>query len=169
MTVSGSQVSVFQEDLPALGGKDIIAATSLGERTVLVVNVASHCGLTPQYQELEDLHRRYRDRGFTVLGVPCGQFAGQEFQSAEEIQGFCSSAFGVTFPMTEKLDVNGRRQHPLFRRLSPTPDPEGTAGEIQWNFEKFLVDREGQAVARFRPPTKPTDTTIVGTIEGLLH
>ena len=119
----------------------------------LVVNVASRCGLTPQYAGLETLHEEYRDRGFTVLGVPCNQFKGQEPGTAEEIAEFCSATYGVTFPMTEKVDVNGADAHPLYQRLTETPDATGTAGDVLWNFEKFLVDRRGTR----RRPLPPED------------
>ena len=135
---------------------------------VLVVNVASRCGLTPQYEGLERLQKRFADRGFTVLGVPCNQFAGQEPGSAEEIGEFCSATYGTTFPLTEKLDVNGHRRHPLFDWLTETADTDGRAGEIEWNFEKFLVSREGAVVARFRPPVDPESDEVVAAIEAAL-
>ena len=135
---------------------------------VLVVNVASRCGLTPQYEGLERLQKRFADRGFTVLGVPCNQFAGQEPGSAEEILEFCSTTYGTTFPLTEKLDVNGRRRPPLFDWLTETADTDGRAGEIEWNFEKFLVSREGAVVARFRPPVDPESDEVVAAIEAAL-
>jgi glutathione peroxidase len=138
------------------------------DKVVLVVNVASRCGLTTQYEGLERLQKRFADRGFTVLGVPCNQFAGQEPGSAEEIQEFCSATYGTSFPLTEKLDVNGRRRHPLFDWLTETPDPDGRAGEIEWNFEKFLVSREGTVVARFRPPVEPESEEVVAAIEAAL-
>lgn len=138
------------------------------DKVVLVVNVASRCGLTPQYEGLERLQKRFGERGFSVLGVPCNQFAGQEPGSAEEIQEFCSATYGTTFPLTEKLDVNGRRRHPLFDWLTETPDADGRAGEIEWNFEKFLVSREGTVPARFRPPVEPESAAVVGAIEAAL-
>ena len=137
-------------------------------RLALVVNVASRCGLTPQYAGLEALHEEYRDRGFTVLGVPCNQFKGQEPGTAEEIAEFCSATYGVTFPMTEKLDVNGAGAHPLYQRLTETPDAAGQAGDVQWNFEKFLVDGTGGVVARFRPQTQPDAPEVRAAIEAAL-
>jgi glutathione peroxidase len=137
-------------------------------KAVLVVNVASKCGLTPQYNGLERLQERYARQGFTVLGVPCNQFAGQEPGSAEEIQTFCSVTYGATFPMTEKLEVNGRRRHPLYGWLTSTPDEGGRAGEVEWNFEKFLVSPAGHVVARFRPPVEPEDERVTRAIEGVL-
>ena len=134
----------------------------------LVVNVASRCGLTPQYAGLEALHEEYRDRGFTVLGVPCNQFKGQEPGTAEEIAEFCSATYGVTFPMTEKLDVNGPDAHPLYAQLTETPDAAGAAGDVLWNFEKFLVARDGSVVARFRPKTQPDAPEVRAAIEAAL-
>jgi glutathione peroxidase len=137
-------------------------------KVVLVVNVASKCGLTPQYEGLERLQRRFADAGFTVLGVPCNQFAGQEPGTPEEIQQFCSATYGASFPLTEKLEVNGRRCHPLYRVLAETPDADGSAGEIEWNFEKFLVSPRGEVLARFRPPVEPEDDRVVTAIEAAL-
>jgi glutathione peroxidase len=138
-------------------------------KAVLVVNVASKCGLTPQYNGLERLQQRYGEHGFTVLGVPCNQFAGQEPGDAEEIQTFCSVTYGATFPLTEKLEVNGRRQHPLYGWLTSTTDQQGQAGEVQWNFEKFLVSPAGEVVARFRPQVEPEDERVIRAIEGVLR
>ena len=124
-------------------------------KAVLVVNVASRCGLTPQYEGLERLQQRYSDAGFTVLGVPCNQFAGQEPGTTEEIQQFCSATYGTTFPLTEKLDVNGPHNHPLYQWLTQAEDGDGEAGHVQWNFEKFLVSPAGEIVARFTPRLNP--------------
>jgi glutathione peroxidase len=151
----------------ALDGSPL-ALQDLAGSTVLVVNVASKCGLTPQYQGLEDLQKRYHDQGFTVLGVPCNQFAGQEPGTAEEIQTFCSTTYGVTFPISEKVDVNGVSRHPLYGRLTSQADAEGEAGDIQWNFEKFLVSPAGEVVARFRPPTEPQAAEVTSAIEANL-
>ena len=140
----------------------------LDGKAVLIVNVASKCGLTPQYEGLERLQGRYGDKGFTVLGVPCNQFMGQEPGSAEEIQTFCSTTYGVTFPLTEKVDVNGEDRHPLYDTLTATADPAGEAGDIQWNFEKFLVAPGGDVVARFRPTVDPEADEIVSAIEANL-
>ncbi|GAA2360593.1 glutathione peroxidase [Nonomuraea africana] len=139
-----------------------------GDSAFLIVNVASRCGLTPQYSGLVELQKEYGPRGFTVVGVPCNQFMGQEPGSAEEIQEFCSTTYGVDFPLLEKAEVNGENRHPLYASLTATPDAEGQAGDIQWNFEKFLVDRDGAVVARFRPATEPTDPAVVSAIEKLL-
>lgn len=154
-------------DIASLDGSELGTST-LGAEAVLVVNVASKCGLTPQYSGLEELQKRYGDRGFTVLGVPCNQFAGQEPGSAEDIQSFCSSTYGVTFPMTEKVDVNGAGRHPLYQWLTATPDASGEAGDIVWNFEKFLLSPTGQVVGRFRPQTEPGSAEITEAIEAVL-
>ncbi|UOY00721.1 glutathione peroxidase [Blastococcus sp. PRF04-17] len=140
-----------------------------GGSAALVVNVASRCGLTPQYGALEALHEEYAPRGFTVLGVPCNQFLGQEPGTAEEIAEFCSATYGVTFPMTGKLEVNGPGAHPLYQRLTAAPDAEGKAGDVQWNFEKFLVSPSGEVVGRFRPRTLPDAPEIRTAIESLLR
>ena len=145
--------------------------SSLGEyagKTLLVVNVASKCGLTPQYEGLERLQKTYADRGFSVVGFPSNQFMGQEPGTAEEIQQFCSTTYGVSFPLFEKIDVNGENRHPVYEELTAAPDAEGTAGDITWNFEKFLVSPEGGIVARYRPQVEPEDATIVADIEAQL-
>jgi glutathione peroxidase len=147
------------------------APASLGDlagKTLLVVNVASKCGLTPQYTGLEQLHERFADRGFAVVGFPCNQFGGQEPGSAEEIAEFCSATYGVTFPMFEKVDVNGPDRHPVYTELTSLTDADGEAGDIQWNFEKFLVSPDGKAIARFRPRTEPDAPEIVSAIEASL-
>jgi glutathione peroxidase len=133
-------------------------------KTLLLVNVASKCGLTPQYEGLERLQKTYGDRGFSVLGFPCNQFLGQEPGSAEEIAEFCSANYGVTFPLFEKIDVNGDDRHPIYAELTEVADAEGKAGDIMWNFEKFLVAPSGEVVGRFRPRTEPEDPTIVDAI-----
>ncbi len=155
-------------EVETLQGEKTTLGALTGGRVALVVNVASKCGLTPQYAGLEQLHERFKDRGFTVLGVPCNQFGGQEPGTSEEIATFCSSTYGVTFPMTEKLDVNGASRHPLYTELTATPDAEGKAGDIQWNFEKFLVSPEGKIVARFRPRTTPESDEVVNAVESVL-
>jgi glutathione peroxidase len=145
--------------------------TSLGDlagKTLLVVNVASKCGLTPQYTGLEQLHERFADRGFAVVGFPCNQFGGQEPGSADEIAEFCSATYGVTFPMFEKVDVNGANRHPVYTELTALADADGEAGDIKWNFEKFLVSPDGKAVARFRPQTEPDSPEVVEAIEANL-
>lgn len=139
-----------------------------GDKAVLLVNVASRCGLTPQYAALVQLQRDYGSRGLSVIGMPCNQFAGQEPGSAEEIQEFCSATYGVDFPLLAKADVNGPGRHPLYAELTRASDEEGQAGDVQWNFEKFLLDREGNVVARFRPRTTPDDPSVTSAIEKLL-
>ena len=157
-------------DLPVttLAGEPATLGALTAGRAALVVNVASRCGLTPQYAQLEELHEEYADRGFTVLGVPCNQFAGQEPGTAEEIAEFCSATYGVTFPMTEKIDVNGEGRHEIYRGLVDTPNEQGEAGDVAWNFEKFLVDGHGDVVARFSPGVEPEDPALVGAVEGQL-
>jgi glutathione peroxidase len=152
------------ENLSTLGGAPLEEAELQG-RAVLVVNVASRCGLTPQYTGLEQLQERYGERGFTVLGVPCNQFGEQEPGSAEEIQTFCYTTYGVSFPMTEKIEVNGPERHPLYKTLTGTPDEAGEAGDVQWNFEKFLVSADGRPVARFRPTVEPESQELTDAIE----
>ncbi|MEU9460908.1 glutathione peroxidase [Streptomyces sp. NPDC048312] len=145
--------------------------TSLADyrgRAVLLVNVASKCGLTPQYEGLEKLQNDYADRGFTVLGVPCNQFAGQEPGSPEEIQTFCSTTYGVSFPLLEKTEVNGEGRHPLYAELAQLADADGEAGDVQWNFEKFLISPTGEPVARLRPRIEPQAPELVAAIEALL-
>jgi glutathione peroxidase len=137
-------------------------------KTLLVVNVASKCGLTPQYEGLEQLQERYGDREFSVVGFPSNQFGGQEPGSAEEIAEFCSTTYGVTFPMFEKIEVNGPGRHPIYTELTAEPDADGEAGDIQWNFEKFLVSRDGKVLARFRPRTVPEAPEVIEAIEANL-
>jgi glutathione peroxidase len=154
--------------LTTLQGEDTTLRSLTGGGAALVVNVASRCGLTPQYTQLEALHREFGARGLTVVGVPCNQFAGQEPGTAEEIAGFCSATYGVTFPMTEKFDVNGPGAHPVFQRLTEAPDASGAAGDVQWNFEKFLLSADGEVVARFRPMTQPDAPEVRHAIEAVL-
>ena len=156
-------MSLTDVEIKALDGQPLDMKQFDGKAT-LVVNVASKCGLTPQYAGLEELHEKYKDRGFNVLGVPCNQFAGQEPGSSEEIATFCSATYGVTFPMTEKVDVNGPDRHPLYAELAETADAEGEAGDVKWNFEKFLVGADG-SVTRFRPMVTPDAEDLVKAIE----
>ena len=158
-------VTPFDIPLAALDGGSLPA---LDGKAVLIVNVASKCGLTPQYAGLERLQERFADKGFTVLGVPCNQFAGQEPGTAEEIATFCSATYGVTFPLTEKIDVNGPQRHPLYAALTAAPDAGGDAGDVQWNSEKFLLIPEGAIAARFRPRTEPESQEVVAAIEAVL-
>ncbi|HVW40713.1 MAG TPA: glutathione peroxidase [Amycolatopsis sp.] len=140
----------------------------LGNKVMLVVNVASRCGLTPQYEGLERLQQRFGDKGFSVVGFPCNQFGGQEPGSSEEIATFCSTTYGVSFPLFEKIDVNGAGRHPVYAELVRTPDATGEAGDIQWNFEKFLVSGDGTVLARFRPRTEPESDEVTSAIESAL-
>jgi glutathione peroxidase len=160
-------MTLFDAPLPALTGGTLDPAALQG-KAVLVVNVASRCGFTPQYAGLEALQQRYADRGFTVLGVPCNQFKGQEPGSAEEIAEFCSATWGTTFPMTEKSEVNGEGRSPLFARLTGQADAAGAAGDVAWNFEKFLVSPAGEVVARFRSSTEPESAELVSALEAQL-
>ena len=130
-----------------------------------MVNVASKCGLTPQYAALEKLHEQFASRGFAVVGFPCNQFGGQEPGTAEEIAEFCSATYGVTFPMFAKIEVNGRGRHPIYDVLTAIPDADGEAGDVQWNFEKFLLGPDGAVLARFRPRTVPDDPEVLAAIE----
>ena len=140
----------------------------LSNGATLVVNVASKCGLTPQYTALEKLAEGYADRGLTVVGVPCNQFMGQEPGTAEEIQEFCSTTYGVTFPLLAKADVNGADRHPLYEELTKTVDDAGEAGDVQWNFEKFLLAPDGTVVNRFRPRTEPDAAEVISAIEAVV-
>ncbi|MCX4728046.1 glutathione peroxidase [Streptomyces sp. NPDC090052] len=160
-------MSLYDIPLRTLTGE----ATSLADyrgKAVLLVNVASKCGLTPQYAGLEKLQQQYGERGFAVIGVPCNQFAGQEPGSADEIQTFCSATYGVTFPMLEKTDVNGAERHPLYAELTQVADEAGEAGDVQWNFEKFLISPAGEVVSRIRPRTEPEAAEVVAAIEAQL-
>jgi glutathione peroxidase len=160
-------MSIYSVPVKTIDGE----STTLGEfagKAILVVNVASKCGLTPQYEGLERLQKTYGERGFSVVGVPSNQFAGQEPGTAEEIQSFCSTSYGVTFPLLEKTEVNGPDRHPLYEELTSHPDAAGEAGDVQWNFEKFLVSPTGEVVGRFRPRTEPEAAEVVTAIESQL-
>ena len=160
-------MSVYDISIAGLDGNPDQLAQQRG-KAALVVNVASKCGLTPQYEGLERIHEQYADRGFTVVGVPCNQFLEQEPGSAEEIQTFCSTTYGVTFPLTEKIEVNGDGRHPLYSELTATADAEGVDGDIRWNFEKFLVSSDGEVLARFGPTVEPEAPELIAAIEGTL-
>jgi glutathione peroxidase len=159
--------TVHDIEIAGLDGKPLDLAQFRGTAT-LIVNVASRCGLTPQYAKLELLQKQYADQGFTVLGVPCNQFAGQEPGTAEEIGEFCSATYGVTFPLTEKIEVNGDGRHPLYDLLTAAPDAEGHTGDVRWNFEKFLVGPDGQVRARFSPQTTPDAPEMIAAINAAL-
>ena len=160
-------MTIFDIPVRTLAGQDSSLGSQAG-KTLLVVNVASQCGLTPQYATLEKLHEQFASRGFAVVGFPCNQFGGQEPGTAEEIAEFCSTSYGVTFPMFEKIDVNGPGQHPIYAELTAAPDANGEAGDVQWNFEKFLVRPDGTVAARFRPRTTPDSREVLVAIEANL-
>ena len=155
-------------DIPVttIDGEETTLADYRG-RTVLIVNVASKCGLTPQYETLEALQKRYEPQGFTVLGFPCNQFMGQEPGSPEEIAEFCSATYGVTFPLTEKIEVNGEGRHEIYATLTQTANESGEAGDIAWNFEKFLISADGTVVQRFSPRVEPESAEVLAAIAAL--
>jgi glutathione peroxidase len=160
-------VTIFDIPVKTLAGQDS-SLGALSGKTLLVVNVASKCGLTPQYTALEKLQEEFASRGFAVVGFPCNQFGGQEPGTSEEIAEFCSATYGVTFPMFEKIEVNGPGRHPIYDELTETPDANGEAGDIQWNFEKFLIRPDGTVAGRFRPRTTPDSTEVLVAIEANL-
>jgi len=160
-------MALYDTPIAALDGTPDVLAQQKGKVTLLV-NVASKCGLTPQYEGLERLQKQYGDQGFTVIGVPCNQFGAQEPGSPDEIQTFCSTTYGVTFPLTEKIEVNGDNRHPLYDTLTQVADSEGHTGDIRWNFEKFLVSREGDVLARFSPLAEPESPEVVEAINAAL-
>ncbi len=161
-------MSLLDQPLGRLDGADATLGEITGGRASLVVNVASRCGFTRQYAGLEALHERYADRGFTVVGVPCNQFAGQEPGTAEEIAEFCSTTYGVTFPMTSKVEVNGEDRHPVYAELTQVARSDGEAGDVGWNFEKFVLAPDGTPVARFASSVEPEDPALVSAVESVL-
>jgi len=160
-------MSVYNAKIAGLSGANDLLSSLKGKVT-LVVNVASKCGLTPQYTALEALQKEYSAQGFSVVGVPCNQFMGQEPGTASEIETFCSTTFGVTFPLSEKVDTNGDNRHELYKQLTLTADSEGYVGDIRWNFEKFLVSRDGEVVTRFKPQATPDAPEVVAAIKDQL-
>jgi glutathione peroxidase len=160
-------VSVYDIPVTTIDGRATSLAEHAGE-VMLIVNVASKCGFTPQYTALQELYDTYGDKGFTVLGFPCNQFLFQETGSEEKIAQFCSTTYGVTFPMFAKIKVRGSGQHPLYAELTKTADAGGKAGNVKWNFEKFLVGRDGEVTSRFRSKVKPEDPEVTGAIESAL-
>jgi glutathione peroxidase len=161
-------MSLYDTPIESLEGSPDLLNAQKGKLS-LFVNVASKCGLTPQYEGLVKLQKSYADQGFDVVGFPCNQFLGQEPGTAEEIREFCSTTYGVDFPLSEKIDVNGDDRHPLYDQLTPTPYVGGEdGGDIKWNFEKFLVSPEGEIVARFAPTVEPEDDAIVSLIDANL-
>ncbi len=161
-------MTLLQTPIARLDGAPATLGEITGGKAALLVNVASKCGLTPQYTALEELHEQYAGSGFTVVGVPCNQFGGQEPGSPEEIAEFCSATYGVTFPLTEKVEVNGDNRHALYDELVEVADEQGRTGDITWNFEKFLLDADGKVVARFSPGVVPDDPQVVEAVERLL-
>jgi glutathione peroxidase len=157
-------MGVYDIPINSLTGKPGQLADQKG-KVSLMVNVASKCGLTPQYEGLEKIYEQYRDKGFTVLGFPCNQFLEQEPGTPDEIAEFCQVNYGVQFPIFEKIDVNGDGKHPLYAELEQTADAEGHDGDIRWNFEKFLVDADGNVVGRFAPQVEPEDPALISAIE----
>jgi glutathione peroxidase len=160
-------MSIYDLPIHTLDGELTTLAAQKG-KTLLLVNVASRCRLTPQYEGIERLHRRYAEKGFSVLGFPCDQFRGQEPGTAAEIKTFCSTQYGVTFPLFEKIDVNGDKRHALYAQLVLTADTQGLAGDVAWNFEKFLVSKTGEVVARFRPTVDPEAPEVIRAVEASL-
>ena len=156
-------MSVYDIPINSLDGDPGVLASQQGN-VVLIVNVASQCGLTPQYEGLEKLHEQYATQGFSVVGIPCNQFGAQEPGTPDEIMTFCSTTYGVTFPLTEKVEVNGDNRHALYDALTPVADAEDHSGDIRWNFEKFLIGRDGEVIARFSPLVVPEDENLVGAI-----
>jgi glutathione peroxidase len=161
-------MTLLDAPIARLDGTPSTLGEITGGQPALLVNVASKCGLTSQYTGLEALHEKYADRGFSVVGLPCNQFGGQEPGSAEEIETFCSTSYGVTFPLTEKIEVNGPGRHAIYDKLTPVATASGKSGDVQWNFEKFLVDGSGEVVARFSPQVPPEDQRIIDALEDLL-
>ena len=160
-------MSLYDIPLRTLGGEPTTLAEHKG-KALLIVNVASKCGLTPQYAGLERLHEELAPRGFSVLGFPCNQFKGQEPGTSEEIAEFCSTTYGVTFPLFEKVDVKDEAQHPVYAELTKVADDDGNAGDVIWNFEKFLVSPEGEVLRRFRPQVQPDDPRLVDAVTAAL-
>lgn len=161
-------MSILDAPLARLDGTPGTLRDLTGGQPALLVNVASRCGLTPQYSTLEQIHAAYADRGFSVVGLPCNQFGAQEPGSSEEIAEFCSATYGVSFPMSEKVEVNGEDRHEIYARLVEAPDEKGEDGDVRWNFEKFLIAADGTVVARFGARVEPDDSRIVTRIEALL-
>jgi glutathione peroxidase len=161
-------VTILDIPVKTLAGQDSSLGATAPGSALLIVNVASKCGLTPQYTALEKLHAQFFGRGLSVVGFPCNQFGGQEPGTADEIAEFCSATYGVTFPMFEKIEVNGAGRHPVYDLLTALPDADGEAGDIQWNFERFLVRPDGTVAERFRPRTVPDDPQVLAAIDANL-
>jgi glutathione peroxidase len=158
---------MWSAPIKTLRGKPMSLADLKG-KALLLVNVASQCGNTPQYTALEALQKKYEAKGFTVVGFPCNQFGEQEPGTPEEIEKFCSVNYGITFPITEKIEVNGEHRHPIYAALTPIADASGRSGDIQWNFEKFVISADGTKVTRFAHKTKPDDPAVIAAVEQAL-
>jgi glutathione peroxidase len=167
VTVTKELDPMWTTKIKTLQGKDATLADYKG-KALMLVNVASKCGNTPQYATLEALQKKYAAQGFTVIGFPCNQFGGQEPGTSEEISTFCATNYGITFPIMEKIDVNGPGRNDIYKALTPIADASGTAGDIRWNFEKFVVSADGTKVTRFAPKTKPDDPTVIAAVEAAL-
>ena len=161
------ELAMWNASINTLQGKPTHLSEYKG-KALLLVNVASKCGLTPQYETLEALQKKYESKGFTVIGFPCNQFGKQEPGTAQEIQTFCSTKYGVTFPMMEKIEVNGTGRHAIYKELTQIADKEGHTGDIRWNFEKFVVSSDGTKVTRFSPEVTPDDPAVIAAIEAAL-
>mgnify|MGYP000561884633 CR=1 FL=1 len=158
---------VWSTPIKTLGGEPTTLAAFKG-KAVLIVNVASKCGLTPQYSTLEALQKKYAAKGFTVVGFPCNQFGGQEPGTAEEIRTFCATNYGITFPIMEKIEVNGDSRHPIYKALTQISDAGGHKGDIRWNFEKFMISADGKHITRFSPKVRPEDPALIAAVEAAL-
>jgi glutathione peroxidase len=158
---------MWTASIKTLRGKPMTLAEHKG-KALMLVNVASECGLTPQYTALEELQKKYGPKGFTVIGFPCNQFGGQEPGTAEDIEKFCSVNYGITFPITEKIEVNGDKRHEIYKELTQVADASGHTGDIRWNFEKFVVSADGTKITRFNPKTTPDDPAVVAAVEAAL-
>ena len=165
--MTNSSVNVSGIEFATIDGTQVSMDDYAGH-VVLLVNVASECGLTPQYEGLQELADDFADRGFFVIGFPCNQFMGQEPGDEAAIKEFTSGKYGITFPLTSKGDVNGEDRHPLYAELTKVADSDGEAGDVQWNFEKFLVSPDGEVIQRFRPMTTPDDPAVIEAIEANL-
>ena len=158
---------MWNAPIKSLRGQPMTLADFKG-KALLIVNVASQCGLTPQYSTLEQLQKQYGAKGFTVVGFPCNQFGGQEPGTHEQIGEFCATNYGITFPLTEKIEVNGEGRHPIYAALTQVADASGHSGDIRWNFEKFVVSADGTKITRFSPKTKPEDPAVIAAVEAAL-
>jgi len=167
LTVTKELDPMWDAPIKTLQGKDTKLSNFKG-KALLIVNVASKCGLTPQYTTLEALQKKYEAKGFTIIGFPCNQFGGQEPGTAKEIETFCSTTYGITFPMMEKIEVNGPGRHAIYQALTPLKDATGHDGDIRWNFEKFVVSADGHQITRFNPKTTPDDPSLIAAVEAAL-